>query len=112
MDRAHEEIMEQLILSGALEPAGIDSETGEFLYNFTPKLKNVSPLLYEEHVAHVNGELMRLWENGFLDINLTEENPIVKLTTKAFDDVEISKLSKEDKWGIQEIKRILKSQEL
>ena len=112
MDRAHEEIMEQLILSGALEPAGIDSETGEFLYNFTPKLKDVSPILYEEHVAHVNTELMRLWENGFLDIDLTEENPIVRLTPKAFDETEILNLSKEDRWGIQEIKRILKAKEL
>jgi|LakMenEpi03Aug12_release.lakeMendotaPanAssembly.Ray.scaffolds.fasta_scaffold00121_123 hypothetical protein len=109
MDNEHEEMMDQLILSGALEPAGIDMETGELLYNFTPKLKEVSPMLYQEHVAHVNGELMRLWENGFLNINMTENNPIVRLTSKAFDEVEISKLSKEDRWGIEEIKRILRS---
>lgn len=112
MDENTREIFDKLILDGAIEVSGIDSETGEMLYNFTPKLKDISPLLYEEHLTHVNSELMRLWENGFLDINLTEENPIVRLTSKALDEDEILKLSKEDRWGIQEIKRILKSKEL
>ena len=112
MDESEQKMMDKLILSGALQVAGIDNETGEFLYQFTPKLKDVSPELYHEHVNHVNGELMRLWENGFLNINFMDENPIVTLTEKAFDKAEINKLSKEDKWGIEEIKRILKTQEL
>lgn len=112
MDKMNNEIIDNLILSGALQVAGIDKETGDFLYQFTPKLKEISPDLYNEHVNHVNGELMRLWEKGFLDINIADENPIVKLTEKAFDQEEISKLSKEDIWGIEEIKRLLKSQEL
>ena len=40
--------IDDLILSGALEPAGIDPESGEMLYNFTDKLKDVSPLLHQE----------------------------------------------------------------
>lgn len=112
MDENTRQLFDKLILDGAIEVSGIDSETGEMLYNFTPKLKDISPILYEEHITHVNAELMRLWEGGFLNINLIEENPIVKLTSKAFDESELSKLSKEDRWGIQEIKRILKSQEL
>jgi len=112
MDDMNQEIIDKLILSGALQVAGIDSETGDFLYQFTPKLKDVSPELYHEHVNHVNGELMRLWEKGFLDINMIDENPIVRLTEKALDTQELLKLSKEDRWGIEEIKRLLKSQEL
>lgn len=106
------EIIDDLILSGALQVAGVDSETGEFLYQFTQKLKDVSPALYDEHVNHVNGELMRLWEKGFLNISIHEDNPIVTLTVKALDENELSKLPKEDRWGIEEIKRLLKSEEL
>ena len=107
-----QEIIDKLILTGALQVAGVDSETGDFLYQFTPKLKEVMPELYDEHMNHVNGELMRLWEKGFLNIDFMQENPIVTLTDKALDQQELSKLSKEDKWGIEEIKRLLKSQEL
>lgn len=112
MDDISKDIIEDLILSGALQAAGVDAETGDFLYQFTPKLKEVYPELYHEHVNHVNNELMRLWEKGFVDINIMDENPIVKLTPKAFDELEVSKLSKDDKWSIEEIKRLLKSQEL
>ena len=112
MSDMDQEIIDKLILSGALQVAGIDSETGDFLYQFTDKLKEVAPELYHEHVNHVNNELMRLWEKGFLNISMTEENPIVTLTPKALDENELSKLSKEDRWGVEEIKRLLKSQEL
>lgn len=112
MDEINQDIIDKLILEGALQVAGIDSETGDFLYQFTPKLKEISPILYNEHVNHVNGELMKLWEKGFLDINIADENPIVKLTEKSLDEVELSKLSKEDRWSIEEVKRLLKSQEL
>ena len=112
MDKMNQDIIDKLILDGALQVAGVDTETGEFLYQFTPKLKEISPVLYEEHVNHVNGELMRLWEKGFLDINLVEDNPVVRLTPKALDESELARLTKEDRWGIEEIKRLLKSQEL
>lgn len=112
MDDMNQDIIDQLILSGGLQVAGVDSETGEFLYQFTPKLKDISPMLYDEHVNHVNKELMGLWTKGFLDINILDENPIVRLTALAFDEAELSKLSKEDRWGIEEVKRLLKSQEL
>jgi hypothetical protein len=107
-----QEIINQLILSGGLQVAGVDSQTGEFLYQFTPKLKEISPALYDEHVNHVNKELMGLWEKGFLNINFMDDNPIVILTSKALDESELAKLSKEDRWSIEEIKRLLKSQEL
>lgn len=99
-------IMEYLILNGALEPAGV-SETGEPLYNFTPKLKDVMPVLYKEHMNHVNAELMRLWEKGFITMNLFDENPVVRLAEKAFDQEEISRLSKDDQFAVNELKRII-----
>jgi hypothetical protein len=101
-----------LLLNGGLQVAGIDEKTGEFLYTFTPKIKEIMPELYHEHMNHVNEELMGLWEKGFINIDLMSENPIVTLAPKAFDKEEVYKLSKEDQWSIEEIKRLLKSQEL
>ena len=106
MDEVEQEIIDYLLLNGALELAGI-SETGEPLYNFTPKLKQVLPELYEEHMRHVNSELMGLWEKGFINMDLFAESPIVKLAPKAFNNNEVSKLSSEDQHAINEIKRIL-----
>jgi hypothetical protein len=50
---------------------------------------------------------MGLWEKGFILMDLFQENPIVRLSDKAFDESEISKLSEEDQFSIKEIKRIL-----
>lgn len=112
MDGKEKDIIEKLILSGAMEIAGVDSQTGEFLYVFTPKLKDISPELYNQHVNHVNTELMNLWEKGFLSIDFMSDNPIVSLTDKALDKEEISKLSKQEIWSIEEVKRLLSIKEL
>lgn len=101
--------IEKLILSGALEIGAVDIESGEILYNFTDKLKEIMPQLYNEHLNFVNAEIMYLWEYGFLSINdLADENPKVTLTSKAQNFEEISKLPKDKQRSLEEIKRILK----
>jgi hypothetical protein len=104
--------IDYLLIKGGLEVAGIDSKTGEFLYVFTPKIKEIMPELYHEHMNHVNNEIMGLWEKGFVNIDLMSENPIVTLTQKALDIEEVSKLDPKDQWSIEEIKRLLKHREL
>ncbi len=104
--------IDYLLLNGGLEIAGIDSKSGEFLYVFTPKIKELMPELYHAHMNHVNGELMRLWEMGYINIDLMSENPIVTLTEKSLSSEELAKLSKEDQWSINEIKRLFKLKEL
>lgn len=106
MDDREKEIMDRLVVAGALQMAGVDAETGEILYQFTPKLKEVMPELYHEHMNYVNSELMGLWEKGFVDMDLMSDNPIVALTEKAFDQDAINTLSKSDKWAVEEIKRL------
>lgn len=102
-------ILDNLILQGAVEVSGMDMETGEMLYNFTDKLADVMPDLYNEHMNSVNSEIMYFWQHGFLSMNdITEKNPIIRLTNKAFDDVEILKLPKNRLSSLNEIKRILK----
>lgn len=86
------DILEGLILSGAAEVAGMDVETGEMLYSFTSKLNEVSPELYKHITGIFYENIMLLWEAGFLDMDLTEDEPTVTLNDKAFDLDEVEKL--------------------
>lgn len=100
--------VEFLILNRALEVSGVDSTTGELLYSFTPKIKDLMPELYRAHLNHVNSEIMFLWESGFVNVDFLSDNPKVTLTEKAFDAGEISRLSDERRWSLEEIKRLMK----
>jgi hypothetical protein len=102
--------IEELILSGALEVSGIDIDSGEMLYNFTDKLKDINPDLFKDMSDYISTETMALWAEGFLDIDVTEKNPMVKLTPKAFDDAEVGKLPKEKQYTLKEIIRIISLQ--
>jgi len=104
-----DDAIDQLILSGALEVAGIDINTGEPMYNFTEKLLEVSPELHKEVSLYFSRETMSLWSSGFLNMDITEKNPIVTLTEKALDESEISKLSKDSQITLKEIIRIILS---
>lgn len=110
-DDAISQIIDDLILEGGLEVAGVDPETGEMLYSFTPKVKELMPELYQDHLNFVNDELMALWEKGFVNIDFFKDDPLIYLTDKADDPEEINKLSKQEKWSLQELKRVVSSQE-
>ncbi len=103
-----DKIIEDLILKGALEVSGIDIETGEPLYNFTHKLKDVNPELDQEIQTFFSQEMMFLWENGFVEMDITEKNPIVKLTDKAFNAQEVLKLDKNKQYTLKDIIRQLR----
>ena len=104
-----DDAIDQLILAGALEIAGIDIDTGEPVYNFTEKLIDISPELHKEVALYFSRETMSLWSKGFLDMDVTEKNPVVTLTAKALDSVEVSKLSKESQSTLIEIIRVIVS---
>lgn len=101
------EIIERLILEGAMEVAGVDAENGELLYSFTPKIQQVMPELYHDHMNSVNAEILSLWERGYVDIDFLAKDPVVTLGPKSFDNTEVSKLNKREKWSIEELKRLL-----
>jgi hypothetical protein len=100
-------LIEDLILGGALEVAGIDSQTGEFLYNITPKLRDVMPDLYQDHIETVNKNMLILWEKGYLNIDFMDDDPLVTIADKGLDLKEIKKLSQEEVFALEEIKRLL-----
>ena len=104
-----DDAIEQLILSGALEVAGIDIDTGEPVYNFTEKLIDVSPELHSEVSTYFSRETMDLWQEGFLDMDITEKNPIVRLTQKALDEIQVANLDKNKQYTLKEIIRIIAS---
>lgn len=106
-----ENSIEQLILSGALEPAGIDLDTGEPLYNFTEKLQDVYPELHAEAYTYFTREAMNLWELGFIEMDITSENPMVSLTSKAFDASEMLKLEKNQQFTLKEMIRYMAKDE-
>lgn len=107
MDSEEDEIINSLILSGGLEVAALDKDTGEMLYSFTPKIKKLMPDLYEEHLQIVNYGVMNLWEKGFLNLDLFASDPIITITEKALNKEEIEGLSKQDRWSLFEIIRLL-----
>ena len=100
--------IDYLILNKALEVVGVDSTTGELLYGFTPKIKEIMPELYREHLNHVNSEIMTMWEKGFVNVDLLSDEPIVTLTDKAFDKNEVANLSQDHRWALDEMKRLMK----
>ena len=84
--------IEDLILAGIVEVAGINSETGEFLYNFTDKLRGDLPDVYTEKLSHINKEIFYFLDIGFLDLEESGpgKSPLVFLTNLAFDEEAIA----------------------
>lgn len=101
------EIFDMLILNGAIEVVGIDPVSGEFLYSMTEKMINIMPEIYQEHLNQVNSQIMSLWQDGFLDVDLLDSNPLVTLTDKAFNVEELNKMDIESFECLNEIKRVL-----
>jgi hypothetical protein len=98
-----EDIVDNLILQGAIIPAGVDPDTGDTLYTFTDKIKSVAPAIHKALVNHFHDNVMALWQNGFLDMDVTLANPMVRLTAKALDYSETSKLSQDELLSLNEI---------
>ena len=103
------EIIDYLILEGGIEVAGVDPNTQEMLYAFTPKLKEIMPELYHDHLNFVNDELMVLWEKGYVDIDFLKDDPLISISDKSYNPEEVKKLSKQERWSLQELKRVVKS---
>ena len=109
MNNSEDELIKNLILEGALEVAGLDAETGEFLYAVTPKMKEVMPDMYEDHITQVNRDILNLWEKGYVNIDFLSANPMVTISEKGLDKTEVSKLTKPEIWALEEVKRLLKN---
>lgn len=102
--------IEEMILNGLLEFAGVDVDSGEVLYKFTEEIKYQEPELFKDVNLYFTKEMMSLWENGFIEMDITEKNPMVRLTEKSYNNEEIKKLSKENQFSLREVLRVLNTE--
>lgn len=91
MDDA-DSLIEKLILDGLVEPAAIDSNTGEILFSFTDKVREEYPAMYKSVMEEFYNDINYLWEKGYLNITITDDNPMVTITEKALNKEEVDKL--------------------
>lgn len=103
-----DDLFESLILSGAVEVAGIDSETGEMLYSFTPKLSETHPGLARAADEHFHSQMMALWVKEMISMDVSSQNPTVRLTEKAFDEDALQELTPMEKESLSLIMQALK----
>jgi hypothetical protein len=108
MSKEEDQLIEKLILDGGLEAVAVDQESGELLYSFTPKIQELMPNLYSEHLNEVNANVMNLWEKGFVNVDFFAQDPLITLTEKAVDSKSVSELSKQERWNLFEVIRLLK----
>jgi hypothetical protein len=104
------DMFESLILKGFVEVAGIDAQSGEFLYSFTDLGREELPNLQRIMDEEFNKDIMSLWELGILEMNISDSNPSVKLTELAFDNEVIAGLSQELRVSLQIIMNALRIQ--
>ena len=101
--------VDKLILNGGLEYAGKDLDTGELLYRPTDRLKDIDAKLSEDLSVYFSEITLKLWEKGFLDMDITQKDPLVKLAPKSFDITLIKSLDKNERVVIEEIIKALSS---
>ena len=64
---------------GALEIAGYDKESDSFTYCITPKMKELIPEFFEEHMKFINQIAFNLWKKEYVEIVFEESGPMVML---------------------------------
>lgn len=103
-----EDFFDYLILEGAVVPEGIDPATGDMLYSFTDKLKQINENMFNQAMDTFHNDVMQLWQLGFLSMDLMSDNPLVRVTEKVFDEDAISALNIDLQRTLQEILRMMK----
>jgi hypothetical protein len=96
-----EDFLEFLILEGAVEVAGYDPESNDFMYSFTEKAQEIIPNFIEKSMELFNKDIYYLWERGFLQVDMTQSNPLVRLLPKALDSDEVKTLSQQHRITLQ-----------
>jgi hypothetical protein len=102
-----DEIFDRLVLTGGIKFTGKDPETGENMYVRTELLKDIDPNLDREMSVYFSEVAMKLWEKGFVDMDITLPNPIVTISERAFDINKIKALPVDERTALQQIIKVL-----
>lgn len=105
-----DDFFDSLILSGAVEAAGMDLETGEMLYSFTPRLSETHPSLARAANEHFHSQMMALWVKEVISMDVSSDSPTVRLTNKAFDETVLSQLTQMEKESLSLIMQALRKE--
>ncbi len=102
-----DDIFNKLVLNGGLKFIGNDPESGEALYVKTEMLKQIDPKLDDDLSSYFSEATMKLWENGFIDMDVTVPDPIVTLAEKSFNVDKVESLDKNEKLVLKQIIKAL-----
>lgn len=103
MEDFDDNMLEKLILDGMVEFAGLDNITGEMLYSFTDKAIQSDPDFFTNTMESQIRDIYALWELGFLDMNIAEENPLVRITKLALNEEAVNSLPTDLRLALQQI---------
>jgi hypothetical protein len=104
------ESLDNLILDGGVEVIGIDPDSGEFLYSFTEKLKEIDPTLYDTLYEFFYAGVMKLWELKLIDIDFTVDNPLVVIDKDRFSEEVLDSLDRRERLVVDSILRHMDSE--
>ena len=79
------DLIDALILEGALKIEGIDEKTGQMIFSVTDKMKEIAPEVYNEFQESLYQTVLSLWEKGLLSMNIMDTEPTVSPTEYALD---------------------------
>jgi hypothetical protein len=79
------DMIDALILNGALEISAMDSESGQMVYAVTDKMAEVAPEIYKEISDQTHRDVMSLWSKGLLVVDIMSNSPDISLTELALD---------------------------
>lgn len=103
-------VIDNLAINGYIEVEGIDSDTGEFLYRVSDKLKETIPDLEQRLREAFLEEVYNLWVKGFVTMDFSTDNPLVKLTEQAFNEEKLKELSLEEKTTLSTIMEAMRKE--
>ena len=94
MTSRNDKMFEKLILIGAVEPAGMDVESGEMLFSFSPEIETIAPGLSKLIQDKIASTVMTLWSKGFVDLKYNDDSndPLVFPTDQCQNEVAVSVL--------------------
>lgn len=99
----NEDDLEQMILDGIVEFAGLDAN-GEMLYSFSSDIATKAPDVYEMVQEMHMQDIYILWEKGFLSMDITQANPLARVTELAFDEDALATLPTHMRLMLEHIK--------